>query len=297
MIIQLKKSLNDAGYILSNNVYKKPENEDKYSSNFSKQWRDFSKTQVDEFNGTNISKNLLKGVIFNEFENIKNKNVLEIGCGSGRFTEHLSKYAKLLVLNDMSQAIYYNHYVTRPNVIAIKSDFTNLKNLNVKFDIVICRGVLQHTPNPYTSIINLYELCSPSGIIYFDVYKKPKLKIINPKYIWRYFLKFFITYDILHKFLTKNINKFLFIRRKLNKLFKINLNYIWDYFFPIYDYKDKLPLNDNQLKEWAILDTLDGLITKFDTPLSYKEVHNFLNKKNIKIEKYDDKFSSYKIIK
>ena len=69
--------------------------------------------------------------------------------------------------------------ITRPNVIAIKSDFTNLKNLNVKFDIVICRGVLQHTPNPYTSIINLYELCSPRGIIYFDVYKKPKLKIIN----------------------------------------------------------------------------------------------------------------------
>ena len=50
------------------------------------------------------------------------------------------------------------------------------------------------------------------------------------------FLKFFITYDILHKFLTKNINKFLFIRRKLNKLFKINLNYVWDY-FSIYDYK------------------------------------------------------------
>ena len=69
----IKKSLNDAGYILSNNVYKKPENEDKYSSNFSKQWRDFSKTQVDEFNGTNISKNLLKGVIFNEFKTSKIK--------------------------------------------------------------------------------------------------------------------------------------------------------------------------------------------------------------------------------
>ena len=297
MIIQLKKSLNDSGYILSNNVYKKPENNDKYSSNFSKQWRDFSKTQVDEFNGTNISKNLLKGVIFNEFKNIYDKNVLEIGCGSGRFSEHLSKYANLLVLNDMSEAIYYNHYITKSNVVAIKSDFTILKNLNIKYDVVICRGVLQHTPNPYKSILNLYELCSPGGIIYFDIYKKPKFKIINPKYIWRYFLKFFITYDILYKFLTKNINKFLSVRRKLNKLFKINLNYVWDYFFPIYDYKDKLPLNENQLKEWAILDTLDGLITKFDTPLSYKEVHNFLNTKNIKIEKYDDKFSSYKIIK
>ena len=36
---------------------------------------------------------------------------------------------------------------------------------------------------------------------------------------------------------------------------------------------------------------------KFDTPLSFKEVNNFLIKKNIKIEKYDDKYSSYKIIK
>ena len=84
--------------------------DDNYVSNFSKQWKDFSKTQIDEYNGTKISNNLLKGVIFNEFEIIENKNILEIGCGSGRFSEYLSVYAKYLVINDMSDAIYYNEY-------------------------------------------------------------------------------------------------------------------------------------------------------------------------------------------
>ena len=297
MIEEIKKVLLKNDYNIKKGVYSLANSDDNYVSNFSKQWKDFSKTQIDEYNGTKISKNLLKGVIFNEFEIIENKNILEIGCGSGRFSEYLSVYAKYLVINDMSDAIYYNNYKNRENVLAINTDFKNLKNLNVEFDIIICRGVLQHTPNPLLSIIHLYDLCKKGGIIYFDIYRKPKFKIINPKYIWRNLLKPFVSYEGLYSFLNKNINKFLFVRRGLNALFRTNLNYFWDYFFPIYDYKGKLPLDETQLKQWAILDTLDGLITKYDYPLSFKETKNFLEKKNIKIDNYNNKFSSYKIIK
>ena len=297
MINEFKNILLKNGYNFVDKVYSLKDNDDKYTSNFSSQWRDFSKTQLDEFNNTKISRNLLKEVIFDEFENLKDKNILEIGCGPGRFTQYLSDYAKLLVVNDMSEAIYHNNYLSRDNVIPIKSDFLNLKKLNFQFDIVICRGVLQHTPDPYFSIEGLYNLCKKDGIIYFDIYRKPKIKILNPKYIWRKVFKIFSSYENLNLFLSKHIDKFLKIRRFLNKIFNKNLNYFWDYFFPIYDYKDILPLNDKQLREWAILDTLDGLITTYDNPLSYNEINLFLKKKNIPINKHNHKFSSYKVIK
>ena len=296
MIINtIKDKLLENKFILKNNVfYDSSTNE--YTQNFGKQWRDFSKTQIDEFNNTTISKDLLSGVIFNEEENLYNKTILEVGCGSGRFSQYLSNFAKLLVANDMSDAIFFNQYTNKDNVIAIKSDFKKIKELNIKFDIVICRGVLQHTPNPYDSIISLHELCNDGGSIYFDIYKRPKFKLINPKYIWRNILKN-TSYETLYVFLNRNIDKFLFLRRKLNKIFLSNLNFFWDYFFPIYDYKYKLPLDEKQLREWAILDTLDGLVTKYDTPLSKKEIEFFLMSKNIQIEKFNEKYHSFKLIK
>ena len=291
----IKDNLLEEKFIYKDNVYCDSIDKE-YTQNFGKQWRDFSKTQIDEFNDSLISKKLLDGVIFNEENYLKDKIILEVGCGSGRFTQYLSKIAKLLVVNDMSDAIFFNQYLSKKNVIAIKSDFKRIKELDIKFDIIICRGVLQHTPNPYDSIINLYQLCNENGSIYFDIYRKPKFKLINPKYIWRKILKN-MSYETLYNFLNQNIDKFLYVRRKFNSVFHVNLNFIWDYFFPIYDYKNQLPLDDKQLKEWAILDTLDGLVTKYDIPLSKNEIETFLNSKKIKIVKFDSKYHSFKLIK
>ena len=131
---------------------------------------------------------------------MRDKSVLEIGCGPGRFTQYLVKYAKLLVINDMSEAIYHNNYLSKKNVVAIKSDFTNLKKLDYKFDIIICRGVLQHTQIPITQLRILIQLCNDKGTIYFDIYRKPKIHLLNPKYIWRRILKSNLSYDKLYYF-------------------------------------------------------------------------------------------------
>ena len=41
------------------------------------------------------------------------------------------------------------------NVIAVKDNFSNLFKLKIKFDVIVCRGVLQHTPKPLESIIQM----------------------------------------------------------------------------------------------------------------------------------------------
>ena len=64
-----------------------------------------------------------------------------------------------------------------------------------------------------------------------------------------------------------------------------NSNFISDIFIPVWDYKDKLILNEKQLEDWAILDTLDGIYAKYDNPINNKKLLKFLKKNNIKLLK------------
>ena len=67
---------------------------DSYVDNFGKQWRDYRDVQIDSKNNFEISKNYLNEMVFNNINLIKNKTILEIGGGAGRFTEYFAKYAK-----------------------------------------------------------------------------------------------------------------------------------------------------------------------------------------------------------
>ena len=74
--------------------------------------------------------------------------------GSGRFTEYFYNYCKLCISVDLSDAVFSNDYRFKPNVEVIKADFTELTSAK-KFDIVFCRGVLQHTQKSRKSILKL----------------------------------------------------------------------------------------------------------------------------------------------
>ena len=166
----------------------------------------------------------------------------------------------------------------------VKADFLKL-NSKKKFDVVICRGVLQHTPNPLQSILKLYEFIDKKGIVFFDIYSMPKIGFLHPKYFfWRPLIKKFFTYENFEIFLKKNIKILLYIKRKIKYVF-FNSNFISDIFIPVWDYKDKLILNEKQLEDWAILDTLDGIYAKYDNPINNKKLLKFLKKNNINLLK------------
>ena len=274
----------------SNNFQKSKEEiyildkDDNYTKNFGKQWKDYNKVQIDSYNNFDISKNFLKRIIFSDIEYLKGKNILEIGCGAGRFTEYLAPLSNICVSIDLSSAIYYNVAKNSKNLFLIKADFLKLISKK-KFDIVICRGVLQHTPNPFNSIVKLFEFVNINGVVFFDIYSMPKIGLLHPKYIfWRPLIKILFTYENFEFFLKKYIKLLLNIKRKLKFIF-FNSDFISDMLIPVWDYKDKLMLNEKQLEDWAILDTLDGIYAKYDNPVKKKKLLKFLNKNNIKLLK------------
>ena len=260
---------------------------DGHVSNFGRQWEEYVDVQVDSKNNFDISKEYLEDLLFGNLDILKGKNVLEVGSGAGRFTEHICKYADRCVSVDLSSAIFHNVAASEKNVTRIKADFLKL-DPKEKFEVVICRGVLQHTPDPKKSILKLHDFISPDvGRVYFDIYPMPKVGKLHPKYcFWRPLFKTFISYESCNDFLKRHIKSLLKIKRTIKKMM-FGSDFLSDSFIPVWDYKGKIDLDNDQLEIWAILDTLDGLYAQFDYPMSNKSVTSLINQNGIDLQQTD----------
>ena len=83
--------------------------QDNYASAFGLQWKNFAKTQLDSFNGTKISQERLERCLGFPIEQLKGKNLLEVGSGAGRFTELFVKGGANVHTIDLSVAVEVNN--------------------------------------------------------------------------------------------------------------------------------------------------------------------------------------------
>lgn len=112
--------------------------------------------------------NFIKAIFKNS--NIINKHVLEIGCGSGRITQDLVKYAKSVTAidPDIQSLKKAKNTINAENIKFLKGSGENLSFLkNEIFDIVIYSLSLHHIPYKYmkSSLIQATELLKNSGEI------------------------------------------------------------------------------------------------------------------------------------
>lgn len=144
----------------------------KYVSAFGVQWNKFRRTQLDSFTGKPISRDRLTRLIGCSLDVLRGRTVLEAGCGAGRFTEILLDAGARVVAVDMSSAVeanrancggYKNHLVCQGDMLA-------LPFAPDQFDIVMCIGVVQHTPEPERTIQALCSHVKPGGLLAIDHY-------------------------------------------------------------------------------------------------------------------------------
>jgi SAM-dependent methyltransferase len=220
-------------------------------------------------------------------ETLRGKTVLEVGAGAGRFTEYLTRYADLVVAFDLSDAIFANISLGCSNLVSAQADLWALPPMKMKFDVVYCRGVLQHTPDPARSIQLIHQFVKPAGRVFMDIYgtrHSGKLYFLTPKYLWRPIMQRVFTYESFSKFLEAHAEQMLRWRWKIKqrlpglKKYLAEYNFLLDYILPVYDYRDLLPLSESQLVEWGKLDTLDGMFAKFDKPMGYRDVLKVLER-------------------
>ena len=153
-----------------------------YASGFGFQWKKHSRTQYDRTSGTNISeKRFFESSKWNR--DLKGETILEVGSGSGRFTEHAVSTGAMVISLDYSIAVEANYDSNghNNNLLIVQGDIYNLPLRKSSFDKVICIGVCQHTPNVKKSFYSLCELPKSGGKIVVDVYKKTSFLFSNVK--------------------------------------------------------------------------------------------------------------------
>lgn len=162
-----------------------------YASAFGEQWKRFKKLQLDSFTKSNLSKNRLERCLGGSIKSVlSNHTVLEAGCGAGRFTELLAPYCKELYTFDLSSAIEANFENNRSeNITFFQADILDIPFEDAVFDVVICLGVLQHTPDSKRAIEELWRVVKPGGKLIADHYHFRWAYYTTVIPLYRFFLK------------------------------------------------------------------------------------------------------------
>jgi len=257
---------------------------DNYTYSFGLQWKQFSKTQLDSANGTTISRDRFIRITGWNQDRLKGKIVADFGCGMGRFAEiALMMNPRKLILIDYSEAVWIalknlNH---DHRVEAHQDSIMQLSSIpDESIDYGYCIGVLQHTPNPQKALQVIFKKIRPSGQLAIWAYKrnwkeflhrmKGPLRIVTKRLPASFVLQIMPTW----------VDFWLPVSNFLRRISLASISKL----LPIADYSDQLPLNQLQIREWAILDTFDMWTPTYDLPMTKLEVESALSHSGVKFK-------------
>jgi SAM-dependent methyltransferase len=162
-----------------------------YTASFGLEWTVHSLTQLDSRTGTHISQERLERCIGRPLSELNGLTVLEAGCGAGRFTELLVRSGAFVHSIDRSVAVEANraNIGSPPNYVVAQADLLSPPFPAASFDLVLCLGVLQHTPSPEASIRALWRMVKPGGSLVVDHYTWSLSLVTKIAPLYRLFLK------------------------------------------------------------------------------------------------------------
>jgi 2-polyprenyl-3-methyl-5-hydroxy-6-metoxy-1,4-benzoquinol methylase len=253
--------------------------ETNYADAFGEQWQRYPRTQLDSYTRTNISRDRLKRCLGDDLwcrlQGSDRLEILETGCGAGRFTEILLQLSGASVTStDLSSAVEPNQ-INAPQSDRhriIQCDINQLPFLPEQYDIVLCLGVIQHTKDPEKTIVDLYHQVKPGGWLIIDHYThslsnytkvsarllRPILKRLSPS-------KGLVA--------TKALTRLFFPLHRAVRNRK-PLQMVLSRVSPLLTYYHAFPeLNDKLQYEWAELDTHDSLTDYYKHLRSPRAIH------------------------
>ena len=255
-----------------------------YADAFGEQWRQYRRTQLDSRTGTTYSSDRLRRcfgeALWQRLQQPVPLQVLEAGCGAGRFTEVLlGTTAAAVTSTDLSAAVEPNQLncPQSPRHRIAQCDINQLPFLPGQYDVVMCLGVIQHTRDPERTIADLYRQVKPGGWLVIDHYRhavstytkltvallRPVLKRLPPKR------------GIVA---TKALTQWFFpLHRAARRHWALQM--ILSRVSPIVTYFHVLPeLSDELQYEWSELDTHDALTDWYKRLRSRRSIRRTLER-------------------
>jgi 2-polyprenyl-3-methyl-5-hydroxy-6-metoxy-1,4-benzoquinol methylase len=248
--------------------------DDNYTENFGYQWNKFTTTQIDKTSQNNISYTRFFAETGWDKENLKDKNILEVGSGAGRFSQIVLDYTLgNLYSVDYSNAVQANYKNNGPSdrLTLFQASIYEMPFAKAQFDKVFCMGVLQHTPNVKKSVQSLIDMARPGGEVFVDFYPiRGWWTKLHAKYILRPFTKK-MNHEKLYTTIDSNIDWLI----KTYQFFsRIGIGKLVNRFLPICDIDGTLSKNltKSQLREACVLDTFDMFSPQYDQPQKVETV-------------------------
>lgn len=259
-----------------------------YAANFGFQWNRFRQTQLDSYSGTHISRDRFFASTGWDPKQMAGKRVLDAGCGAGRFAEIALASGANVVALDYSTAVdacWLNNR-EKGTIHCVQGDIYHLPFAPGSFDYVYCLGVLQHTPDVKKAFLALVAAPRNGGKLAVDVYPRSWQSIVSGKDLLRPITKrmdrmrlFSVVEKLLVPLLlpvSLLVGRAPLIGRKIRRL------------IPVSNYQGVFPLNPNQLREWAVLDTYDMLAPTYDNPQTPATLREWLTKARLKDIEVED---------
>jgi SAM-dependent methyltransferase len=251
-----------------------------YADSFGPQWLTYARTQVDKFNGTTISRDR-----FFEFtgwpQDLRGQTVLEAGSGSGRFTQVLLDAGAEVVSFDYSRAVVANHLNNgdHERLTLFRGDIYRIPVAAGFFDRVVCLGVLQHTPNPKRAFQSLVRMLKPGGLFAADIYRRGIAQLGSPKYTLRLFRRM-LRPDQVQPAARRIVNRLLPAKKALRRIPMVGVP-LAHMLIPVSDYRGRLPLTDEQAREWSELELVDAITPEHDHPASRRQLEAWCAETNL----------------
>lgn len=246
-----------------------------YAESFGLEWRVHRRTQYDSYTGVNVSETRF----FEETKwprRLEGETILEVGSGSGRFTEQAARTGAMVVSLEYSSAVEANYASngTKANVLIVQGDLYRMPFREASFDRLFCFGVLQHTPDVERAFLALPAYLKPGGQLVVDVYRKAVglKRLLMTKY-WVRPITRRMRPGILHAFVRSYVTAMWPLARLINRIPRVGKKLNWALF--VADYRGVFPLPDSLLKEWAVLDTFDMLSPAYDSPQSLETMQRW----------------------
>ena len=243
-----------------------------YSGSFGLQWNRHRQTQLDSRVGKPISESRLFQATGWPRE-MRGARILEAGSGAGRFTEILCRTGASVYSFDYSNAVDANalNNGANRNLRLFQADILAIPLPEAWFDHVLCLGVLQHTPDPRRSFLNLARHVKPGGDLVIDIYRKSLAALLQWKYLLRPLARILRPerlYDVVESITPVLVGPTRLLRRFAGRA--------GARMSPIVEYSH-LGLSPEQNRQWAVLDTFDMYAPAFDKPQTAREVRSWFD--------------------
>lgn len=251
---------------------------------FGEEWSKFN--YFDEKEIENIGNEYFDIVDFSKYD--EQSTVLDVGCGTGRWSIYLSSKFSNVYAMDPSKAIYAAANLTKdiPGVHLIKASAENIPFEDDTFDLVISLGVLHHIPDTQKALNTIVKKVNKGGQCLIYLYYALDNRSFFYKMIFYIssFFRFFISKSpsFLKKITCDLIAIFVYLPFiLLSKLVKNVLGEKWG---------NKIPLSYYSNKSFNVIrnDSLDRFGTPLEQRFSKKQIEKMMNKAGLR----DIKFSN-----